>query len=62
MHPEIQAKAQAEVDGALNSIRLPEMADRDSLPYVECIVKEVFRWKAVVPLGMSHVKQDWNRT
>ncbi|KAB5590605.1 Cytochrome P450 family protein [Ceratobasidium theobromae] len=54
MHPEIQAKAQAEVDGALNSIRLPEMADRDSLPYVECIVKEVFRWKAVVPLGVPH--------
>ncbi|CAE6427762.1 unnamed protein product [Rhizoctonia solani] len=55
MHPEIQAKAQAEIDSVLQGARLPEINDRESLPYVERIVKEVFRWKAVVPLGLPHV-------
>ncbi|CAE7149731.1 unnamed protein product [Rhizoctonia solani] len=55
MHPEIQAKAQAEIDSVLQGVRLPEISDRDSLPYIECIVKEVFRWKSVVPLGLPHV-------
>ncbi|CAE6455107.1 unnamed protein product [Rhizoctonia solani] len=52
MHPEIQAKAQAEIDSVTQGARLPEVSDRESLPYMGCIVKEVFRWKSVVPLGI----------
>jgi cytochrome P450 len=51
MYPEIQVKAQAEIDAVLKGARLPEMADRSSMPYIQCMVKEVFRWKSVVPLG-----------
>jgi hypothetical protein len=50
MYPEVQAKAQAEIDAVIGT-RLPEMADRDSLTYVQCIVKEVLRWRTVLPLG-----------
>ncbi|KAJ1301800.1 hypothetical protein OPQ81_009028 [Rhizoctonia solani] len=50
MHPEVQAKAQAELDAVIGT-RLPEMGDQSSLPYVQCIVKEVFRWRMVLPLG-----------
>ncbi|CCO36214.1 O-methylsterigmatocystin oxidoreductase Short=OMST oxidoreductase [Rhizoctonia solani AG-1 IB] len=32
LHPEVQTKAQAEIDSVLGGTRLPEMADRDSLP------------------------------
>ncbi|ELU38086.1 cytochrome P450 [Rhizoctonia solani AG-1 IA] len=51
LHPEVQAKAQAEIDSVLGGTRLPEMTDRESLPYVCCIVKEVLRWWPAFPLG-----------
>ncbi|KAF8748995.1 cytochrome p450 [Rhizoctonia solani] len=54
LHPEVQAKAQAEIDSVLGGSRLPEMTDRESLPYVCCIVKEVLRWWPAFPLGVPH--------
>jgi hypothetical protein len=43
LHPDVFAKAQAEIDGVVGSERLPDFHDRNSLPYVECVVKEVYR-------------------
>ncbi|CUA75462.1 O-methylsterigmatocystin oxidoreductase [Rhizoctonia solani] len=54
MHPEIQAKAQNEVDSVLQGKRLPEMSDRAALPYIEAVGKEVLRWRSVTPLGVPH--------
>jgi len=54
LHPECQVKAQEEIDAVIGSGRLPEFADRDSLPYVECIVQETLRWHQAVPLGLPH--------
>jgi len=34
--------------------RLPSLADRDHLPYVDALVKEVFRWHPVVALDLPH--------
>ena len=52
LHPEIQAKAQAEVDSILgHDKRLPTFEDKPKLPYVNAIVKEVLRWNPHVPLG-----------
>jgi cytochrome P450 len=51
LHPEVQVKAQAEIDEVIGRERLPDMDDRNSLPYVECVLKEVLRWQSVVPLG-----------
>lgn len=53
LHPEIQARAQAEVDSVIggNWQRLPSLSDRPSLPYVNAIVLELFRWNPTVPLG-----------
>ncbi|KAG8708698.1 hypothetical protein FRC11_006243 [Ceratobasidium sp. 423] len=53
MHPDIQAKAQAEIDSAIGT-RLPELADQDALPYVLCIIKEALRWKISLPLALPH--------
>jgi hypothetical protein len=58
LHPDVQAKAQAEIDSLLGHTRLPEMSDRESLPYVCCIVKEVLRWWPVFPLGMFVTRLD----
>ncbi|KAL5476745.1 hypothetical protein ACEPAI_2931 [Sanghuangporus weigelae] len=54
LNPEIQARGQAEVDALLKMHRLPIHADRESLPYVNAIVKEVLRWNPAVPLGLPH--------
>ncbi|PBK80553.1 cytochrome P450 [Armillaria gallica] len=54
LYPRVQEKAQAEID-ALALGRLPMIMDRNRLPYVSAIVKEVWRWNPSVPLGLPHV-------
>ena len=51
LFPEVQAKAQAELDAVVGSERLPSFSDRDSLPYINAVWKEVLRWHSVTPLG-----------
>ncbi|PPQ96376.1 hypothetical protein CVT26_004978 [Gymnopilus dilepis] len=51
--PEVQKKAQDQLDRILNG-RLPDFEDEDDLPYISAIVKEVLRWKPVVPFGIPH--------
>jgi cytochrome P450 len=52
LFPEAQKKAQAEIDAIVGPDRLPSYADRNSLPYVEALVKEILRWNAVAPTGI----------
>ncbi|KAG2031107.1 cytochrome P450 [Suillus americanus] len=52
LFPDVQKKAQAEIDVVVGPNRLPSFADRDSLPYTEALAKEVLRWHAVLPTGM----------
>lgn len=54
MYPEVQKKAQAELDAVVGPNRLPTFADRPSLPYIEAIVKEILRWKLVTPMSVPH--------
>lgn len=42
-HPEIQQKAQAEIDSVLHGQRLPSYEDRKELKYLESIMREVLR-------------------
>lgn len=49
--PEVQKKAQAEIDTVIGPNRLPTLADRGNLPYVNAVVKELLRWHNVAPLG-----------
>lgn len=51
-YPDVQAKAQAEIDRVVGRDRLPEISDRDDLPYVNAVMLEVFRWHPPVPLSM----------
>ncbi|KAJ2932193.1 hypothetical protein H1R20_g4888, partial [Candolleomyces eurysporus] len=54
-NPEVQIKAQAEIDTVVGSGRLPLISDRPSLPYVDAIVKEIGRWYTVAPLSTPRV-------
>ncbi|KAF7374525.1 O-methylsterigmatocystin oxidoreductase [Mycena sanguinolenta] len=54
LYPEIQKKAQTEIDTAIGTDRLPKFEDRPSLPFVEALYRELMRWKPVAPLGTAH--------
>jgi cytochrome P450 len=43
VHPEIQHKAQAEVDSVVGADRLPDFTHKPQLPYLEAVLKEVLR-------------------
>lgn len=58
MFPEVQAKAQAEIDRVVGTERLPTLDDRGSLPYVEAIMKETLRWHSVVPTALPHTADE----
>ncbi len=53
LHPEAQKRAQAELDVVVGD-RLPTFADKDSLPYVTAVMKEVLRWIPVLPMAVPH--------
>ncbi|KAF8908212.1 cytochrome P450 [Gymnopilus junonius] len=55
LYPEVQAKAQDELDRVVGRDRLPDFSDRPSLPYISAIIKEVLRWNPVAPLGFPHM-------
>jgi cytochrome P450 len=61
LYPEVQRKAQAEIDRVIGSSRLPDYSDQDELPYVDAVLKEVLRWHPVTPLGMSLVSMRSQR-
>lgn len=43
LNPHVLPKAQAEIDRVVGHDRLPDLDDRGVLPYIDCIVKEVYR-------------------
>lgn len=54
IHPEIQQRAQAELDLVIGCQRLPEYSDRPALPFIDCLTWECLRWNPVTPLGLGH--------
>ena len=58
LYPDVQRRAQEELDRVVGKGRLPEFSDQGSLPYVNAVVKELFRWHPVLPTGKLYLK--WN--
>ena len=54
LNPEVQARAQEELDRVLPDT-LPTLAHQKDLPYIAALVKEVFRWHPATTLGRSLV-------
>lgn len=57
-HPEIQAKAQRQLDEVLGHGELPSFQDVQSLPYITALVKEVLRHNPVTPLAIPHLLSE----
>lgn len=51
LYPEVQKRAQAEIDALVGRERLPSYDDKDSLEYLHCVFLETLRWHPAVPLG-----------
>ncbi|CAL1699897.1 unnamed protein product [Somion occarium] len=58
LYPAAMRKAQAEIDAVVGRSRLPNFSDRNKLPYVQAIIREVFRWRNI---GLPHysTEDDW---
>lgn len=53
LHPEVQQRAQAEIDRVVGKGRLPNINDQKDLPYTMAVIKETLRWAPVLPLGTN---------
>ena len=51
LNPSVLKTAQEQIDQVIGPDRLPTLADRPSLPYIDAILKETLRWQNVVPVG-----------
>ena len=60
-YPEVQKRAQAELDAVVGRSRTPTFADLPHLPYIRAMVKEALRWRPVDPVGLPHLstEDDW---
>ena len=53
--PDIQKKIQQEIDAFVEKNgRLPEMWERDSVPYLTAVQKECMRIRPTTPFGVPH--------
>ncbi|KAG8755039.1 hypothetical protein FRC11_006280 [Ceratobasidium sp. 423] len=55
VYPEVQEKAQREIDAIVGTNRLPTLGDRENLSYIERLLTEIVRWHPTAPLGVPHV-------
>ncbi|KAF4589334.1 Cytochrome P450 [Ophiocordyceps camponoti-floridani] len=56
--PDVQRKAQQEIDRVVGPDRLPQYKDRANLPYVDDIVREGLRWPPVGSLGIPRMASE----
>ncbi|KAG2140242.1 cytochrome P450 [Suillus bovinus] len=57
-YPDVQKRAQAEIDLVVGRDRLPTFEDRASLPYVESVLRETLRWQPIIPLVPRATSSD----
>jgi cytochrome P450 len=58
-YPSVTQKVQAELDEVIGRSRLPTFEDEPVLPYLQNFLRELVRWRPVVPLAVPHsVTQD----
>ena len=58
LNPDVQERAQAELDAVVGPHRLPTYQDRASLPYLNAVLKECLRWHNVTPFGNPRCTQE----
>ncbi|KAG8790873.1 hypothetical protein FRC12_010797 [Ceratobasidium sp. 428] len=54
IYPDVAIEVQAELDAQVGRDRLPNLNDRQALPYMNAVLQEVFRCFPVFPLCLPH--------
>ncbi|BGP58554.1 hypothetical protein JCM8202_001218 [Rhodotorula sphaerocarpa] len=57
-HPEVQKKAQEELDRVVGRNRMPNFADQPDLVYITAIVREMMRWRTIIAGGLAHCSTE----
>ncbi|ETW77258.1 cytochrome P450 monooxygenase 4 [Heterobasidion irregulare TC 32-1] len=57
-YPDVQKRAQEEIDLVVGRDRLPDYDDRPRLPYINAVCQELMRWRMVTPLGVVHTTTE----
>ncbi|KAG2237331.1 hypothetical protein INT48_009064 [Thamnidium elegans] len=58
-HPDIQKKFAAEIDTFIKiNGYLPDVKEKEKLPYCMSVIKEGLRFRATVPLGLAHTTRE----
>jgi len=57
LYPDVMKKAQAELDAVVGRDRVPTFEDHEDLPYIRAMVKEVLRWRPILPLGAFYFSE-----
>ena len=52
LHPHVVRKAQEELDRVVGNESLPELSDRENLPYISALLTELLRWACPLPIGV----------
>ncbi|NWT33096.1 CP2J2 protein, partial [Cardinalis cardinalis] len=58
IHPEIQARVQAEIDAVIGQARPPALEDRNKLHYTNAVVHEVQRKGNVIPFNVPRMASE----
>ncbi|THH14766.1 hypothetical protein EUX98_g9568 [Antrodiella citrinella] len=54
LYPDVQKRAQAQLDQVIGPNRLPHFEDVENLPYIRAVAMETTPWMSVVPFGVPH--------
>ncbi|KAF5372521.1 hypothetical protein D9758_005274 [Tetrapyrgos nigripes] len=54
IHPDLQIRAQKELENVVGVGRLPDFEDQDKLPFIQVLISEILRWNPVSPLALPH--------
>ncbi|PCD19046.1 hypothetical protein FGRA07_05851 [Fusarium graminearum] len=58
IYPDVQKRAQEEIDRVVGHSRLPSFADKANLPYINSIAQEALRWHTLAPMGFPHMTTE----
>ncbi|KAH9935163.1 cytochrome P450 98A3 [Epithele typhae] len=56
--PRRSTKGQEELDRVIGADRLPDFSDRESLPYLGALLKELMRWHVITPIALPHAVME----